>query len=201
MEGIHLIKAESVKELRERTGAGIMDCKKALQETNGDMEKAVVYLREQGITAAEKKAGRATKEGKVEAYIHAGGKIGVLVEVNCETDFVAKTDDYKYLCRELAMQVAAANPSYLDREDVPEERINTEKEILETQARNEGKPDKVIEKIVTGRMNKFYQEVCLLEQLYIRDTDMTIRDLVNQYIAKLGENIVVRRFCRFQLGE
>ncbi len=196
-----MIKAESVKELRERTGAGIMDCKKALQETNGDMEKAVVYLREQGITAAEKKAGRATKEGKVEAYIHAGGKIGVLVEVNCETDFVAKTDDYKYLCRELAMQVAAANPSYLDREDVPEERINTEKEILETQARNEGKPDKVIEKIVTGRMNKFYQEVCLLEQLYIRDTDMTIRDLVNQYIAKLGENIVVRRFCRFQLGE
>jgi len=196
-----LIKAESVKELRERTGAGIMDCKKALQETNGDMEKAVVYLREQGITAAAKKAGRATKEGMVEAYIHPGGKIGVLIEVNCETDFVAKTDDFKYLCRELAMQVAAANPGYVNREDVPEERIQSEKEILETQARNEGKPDKVIEKIVTGRMNKFYQDVCLFEQPYIRDTDMTVRDLVNQYIAKLGENIVVRRFCRFQLGE
>jgi elongation factor Ts len=201
MEGILLIKAESVKELRERTGAGIMDCKKALQETNGDMEKAVVYLREQGITAAAKKAGRATKEGMVEAYIHPGGKIGVLIEVNCETDFVAKTDDFKYLCRELAMQVAAANPGYVNREDVPEERIQSEKEILETQARNEGKPDKVIEKIVTGRMNKFYQDVCLFEQPYIRDTDMTVRDLVNQYIAKLGENIVVRRFCRFQLGE
>ncbi|MDR9757554.1 MAG: translation elongation factor Ts [Thermacetogeniaceae bacterium] len=196
-----MIKAESVKELRERTGAGIMDCKKALQETNGDMEKAVVYLREQGITAAAKKAGRATKEGMVEAYIHPGGKIGVLIEVNCETDFVAKTDDFKYLCRELAMQVAAANPGYVNREDVPEERIQSEKEILETQARNEGKPDKVIEKIVTGRMNKFYQDVCLFEQPYIRDTDMTVRDLVNQYIAKLGENIVVRRFCRFQLGE
>jgi len=196
-----LIKAESVKELRERTGAGIMDCKKALQETNGDMEKAVIYLREQGITAAAKKAGRATQEGTIEAYIHHGGKIGVLIEVNCETDFVAKTDDFKYLCRELAMQVAAANPEYVSREDVPEDRIQSEKEILETQARNEGKPDKVIEKIVTGRMNKFYQEVCLFEQPYIRDTDMTVRDLVNQYIAKLGENIVVRRFCRFQLGE
>jgi len=196
-----LIKAETVKELRERTGAGIMDCKKALQETNGDLEKAIVYLREQGITAAAKKAGRATKDGLVEAYIHLGGKIGVLIEVNCETDFVAKTDDFKYLCKELAMQVAAANPEYLDREDVPEERIKSEKEILETQARNEGKPDKVIEKIVTGRMNKFYQEVCLLEQPYIRDPDMTVKDLVNQYIAKLGENIIVRRFCRFQLGE
>ncbi len=196
-----MIKAETVKELRERTGAGIMDCKKALQETNGDLEKAIVYLREQGITAAAKKAGRATKDGLVEAYIHLGGKIGVLIEVNCETDFVAKTDDFKYLCKELAMQVAAANPEYLDREDVPEERIKSEKEILETQARNEGKPDKVIEKIVTGRMNKFYQEVCLLEQPYIRDPDMTVKDLVNQYIAKLGENIIVRRFCRFQLGE
>lgn len=196
-----MIKAETVKELRERTGAGIMDCKRALQETNGDLEKAIIYLREQGIAAAAKKAGRVTKDGLVEAYIHAGGKIGVLIEVNCETDFVAKTDDFKYLCRELAMQVAAANPEYLDREDVPEERINTEKEILETQARNEGKPEKVIDKIVTGRLNKFYQEVCLFEQPYIRDPDMTVRDLVNEYIAKLGENIVVRRFCRFQLGE
>lgn len=196
-----MIKAETVKELRERTGAGIMDCKKALQETNGDLEKAIIYLREQGIAAAAKKAGRATKDGLVEAYIHPGGKIGVLIEVNCETDFVAKTDDFKHLCRELAMQVAAANPEFLSREDVPEERIKTEKEILETQARNEGKPEKVIEKIVTGRMNKFYEEVCLFEQPYIRDADMTVRDLVNQYIAKLGENIVVRRFCRFQLGE
>jgi len=196
-----LIKAELVKELRERTGSGIMDCKKALQETDGDLEKAVIHLREQGLAVAAKKAGRVTKEGKIDAYIHAGGKLGVLIEINCETDFVAKTDDYQCLCRELAMQVAASNPLYVDRTDVPQERIDVEKSILETQAKNEGKPEKIIEKIVTGRMNKFYQETCLLEQPYIRDPDRTTKDLINEYIAKLGENIVVRRFCRFELGE
>lgn len=196
-----MIKAEQVKELRERTGAGMMDCKKALTESNGDMEKAVIYLREHGLAAAAKKAGRATKDGKIEAYIHAGGKLGVLIEVNCETDFVAKTDDYRYLCRELAMQVAAANPTFVDRQDVPPERIEKEKRIFETQARNEGKPEKVIDKIVSGKLDKFYQEVCLLEQPYIREPDRTVRDLINEHIAKLGENIVVGRFCRFCLGE
>lgn len=196
-----MIRAELVKELRERTGTGIMDCKKALQETAGDLEKAIIYLRERGLAVAAKKAGRVTKEGMIDAYIHAGGKLGVLIEVNCETDFVANTDDYRRLCRELAMQVAAANPLYVDRDHVPQGRIDAEKGILETQARNEGKPDKVIEKIVTGRINKFYQDSCLLEQPYIRDPDRTTRDVLNEYIAKLGENIVVRRFCRFQLGE
>jgi elongation factor Ts len=196
-----LIKAELVKELRERTGSGIMDCKKALQETKGDLEKAIIFLRERGLAAAAKKAGRATKDGYIDAYIHAGGKLGVLIEVNCETDFVAKTDDYRHLCRELAMQVAAANPLYVERTDVPQERIDTEKSVLETQAKNEGKPDKVVEKIVTGRMEKFYQEICLMEQPYIREPDRIVKDLVNEYITKLGENIVVRRFCRFQLGE
>ncbi|MGB4505164.1 MAG: translation elongation factor Ts [Syntrophaceticus sp.] len=196
-----MIKAELVKELREKTGAGIMDCKKALQESDGDMKKATIYLRERGLAAAAKKAGRATKEGRIDAYIHAGGKLGVLIEVNCETDFVAKTEDFQQLCRELAMQVAAANPIYVDRADVPQEKIDTEKSVLETQARNEGKPEKVIEKIVSGRMEKYYQDICLLEQPYIREPERTVRDLVNEYIAKLGENIVVRRFCRFQLGE
>ncbi len=196
-----MIKAELVRDLRERTGSGIMDCKKALQETEGDLEKAVIFLREKGLAAAAKKAGRATKEGLVDSYIHAGGRIGVLIEVNCETDFVAKTEDYTSLCRELAMQVAAANPLYVDRTEIPQEKIDTEKSVLETQAKNEGKPDKIVEKIVSGRIEKYYQEVCLLEQPYIREPDMMVKDLVNEYITKLGENIVVRRFCRFQLGE
>ncbi|HBG23211.1 MAG TPA: translation elongation factor Ts [Peptococcaceae bacterium] len=196
-----MIKAELVKELRERTGSGIMDCKKALQESGGDMEKAIVYLRERGLAVAAKKAGRVTGEGLVESYIHAGGKIGVLIEVNCETDFVAKTDDYHTLCKELAMQVAAANPTYVGRSDVPQETIDAEKSVLEIQARNDGKPEKVIEKIVNGRIEKFYKDICLLEQLYIRDSEKTVQDLVSEYIAKLGENIVVNRFCRFKLGE
>jgi elongation factor Ts len=200
-EGILLIKAELVKELRERTGSGIMDCKKALQETEGNIEKAVVYLRERGLAAAAKKAGRATKEGIIEAYIHAGGKLGVLIEVNCETDFVAKTEDYQTLCRELAMQVAATNPTYVGRTDVPQETIDAEKSVLETQARNDGKPEKVIDKIVTGRLEKFYKDICLLEQPYIRDSEQTVQDLVNEYISKLGENIVISRFCRFKIGE
>ncbi|MDD2554744.1 MAG: translation elongation factor Ts [Syntrophaceticus sp.] len=196
-----MIKAELVKELRERTGSGIMDCKKALQESGGDMEKAIVYLRERGLAVAAKKAGRVTGEGLVESYIHAGGKIGVLIEVNCETDFVAKTDDYHTLCKELAMQVAAANPTYVGRSDVPQETIDAEKSVLEIQARNDGKPEKVIEKIVNGRIEKFYKDICLLEQPYIRDSEKIVQDLVSEYIAKLGENIVVNRFCRFKLGE
>jgi elongation factor Ts len=196
-----LIKAAQVKELRERTGAGMMDCKKALIETKGDIEKAIVYLREHGLAIAAKKAGRVAKDGRIEAYIHAGAKLGVLIEVNCETDFVAKTDDYQELCRELAMQVAASNPLYVDRADVPQERVEAEKEILELQAKNEGKPEKVIDKIISGRLEKFFQEVCLLEQPYIREPDRTVQDLINEYIAKLGENIIVRRFCRFQVGE
>lgn len=179
----------------------MMDCKKALIEAGGDIEKAIVYLRERGLAAAAKKAGRATKEGRIEAYIHPGAKLGVLVEVNCETDFVANTDEYKHLCRELAMQVAASNPKYIRREDVPEEEVEKEAAILRNQALAEGKPEKVIEKIVSGRLEKFYQEVCLLEQPYIRDAEKTVKDLINEYIAKLGENIVVRRFVRFRLGE
>lgn len=196
-----MIKADLVKELRERTGAGMMDCKRALAETGGDLEKALVYLRERGLAAAAKKAGRATKEGRIEAYIHAGGRLGVLIEVNCETDFVAKTDDYQTLCRELAMQVAASNPLYIERNDVPPDQLEKEKEILRTQAINEGKPEKVIDKIVSGRLEKYFQEVCLLEQPYIRDPERTVKDLINEYIARLGENIIVRRFCRFRLGE
>lgn len=196
-----MIKADLVKELRERTGAGMMDCKKALTETGGDIEKAIIYLREHGLAAAAKKAGRATKEGRIEAYIHPGAKLGVLIEVDCETDFVANTEEYKHLCRELAMQVAAAGPRYVKREDMPQEEVEKEATILRNQALAEGKPEKVIEKIVSGRLEKFYQEVCLLEQAYIRDAEKTVKDLINEYIAKLGENIVVRRFVRFRLGE
>ncbi|HAA90273.1 MAG TPA: translation elongation factor Ts [Peptococcaceae bacterium] len=196
-----LIKASLVKELREKTGAGMMECKKALIETGGDIEKAIDYLRERGLAAAAKKAGRATKEGRIEAYIHAGGKLGVLIEVNCETDFVAKTEEFQRLCHELAMQVAAANPLYVSRNDVPEERLEKEKAIYRTQALNEGKPEKVVEKIVSGKLEKFYQDTCLLEQPYIRDPERSVQDLLNEYIARLGENIVVRRFCRFRLGE
>lgn len=196
-----MIKAELVKELRERTGAGIMDCKRALTETGGDMEQALIYLREHGLAAAAKKAGRATREGRIEAYIHPGAKLGVLIEVNCETDFVANTADYQHLCRELAMQVAASNPGYVSREEVPKERVEQEATILRHQALGEGKPEKIVEKIVEGRLEKFYESTCLLEQPYIRDPDKTVEELIKEYIAKLGENIIVRRFTRFQLGE
>lgn len=196
-----LVKAELVKELRRRTGAGMVECKKALQEAGGDIERAIVYLRERGLTAGAKKAGRITKEGRIEAYIHTGEKLGVLIEVNCETDFVAKTDDYQYLCRELAMQVAATNPTYVARADVPSELIEEEKSIFWMQATNEGKSEKVAEKIMEGRLEKYFQETCLLEQPYIRDPKRTVQDLLNEHIARLGENIIVRRFCRFRLGE
>ena len=196
-----MIKAEAVKELRERTGAGMMDCKKALTETGGDMEKAIDFLREKGLAAAAKKAGRIAAEGIVEAYIHGGGRIGVLVEVNCETDFVGKTDEFKELCRDIAMQIAASSPEFVSKEDVPQEAIDHEKEILRAQALNEGKPEKIVDKMVEGRIEKYYKEVCLLEQPFIKDPDKTVSQLVTEKIAKIGENISVRRFVRFQVGE
>ncbi len=196
-----MISAQQVKELRETTGAGMMDCKKALVETNGDMDKAVDYLREKGLAAAAKKAGRIAAEGIVESYIHGGGKIGVMIEVNCETDFVAKTPEFHSFVRDLAMQVAAANPMYLSRDEVPVEILDHEREILRAQALNEGKPAKIIDKMVEGRVEKYYKENCLLEQAFIKDPDQSVTDLVNAQIAKIGENIVVRRFVRYQMGE
>lgn len=196
-----MITAEMVKTLRERTGAGMMDCKKALTETNGDMEKAVDYLREKGLAAASKKAGRIATEGLIEAYIHAGGRIGVLVEVNSETDFVAKNEDFKSLVKDIAMHIAAANPLYLNREEVPEEVLNHEREILKAQAINEGKPENIAEKMVQGRIEKYYKEHCLMDQDFVKDPDLTITDLIKEKIAKIGENITIRRFVRYNLGE
>ena len=195
------ITAALVKELRERTGAGMMDCKKALTETAGDMDKAIDFLREKGLAAAAKKAGRIAAEGLVESYIHAGGRIGVLVEVNCETDFVAKTDAFKTLVKDIAMHIAAANPAYLKREEVPIEELKHEQEVLAEQARNEGKPEKIIEKMVAGRIEKYYKEVCLMEQPFVKDPDKSISDLITESIAKIGENISIRRYARYQLGE
>ena len=195
------ITAALVKELRERTGAGMMDCKKALSATDGDLEKAIDFLREKGLAAAAKKAGRVAAEGLVEAYIHGGGRIGVLVEVNCETDFVAKTDAFKELVKDIAMQNAATNPSYLKREEVPTAELEHEQAVLAEQARNEGKPEKIIEKMVAGRIEKYYKEVCLMEQPFVKDPDKTISDLITESIAKIGENISIRRFTRYQLGE
>ncbi|MCD5405146.1 MAG: translation elongation factor Ts [Desulfotomaculum sp.] len=195
------IPAKLVKELRERTGAGMMDCKKALAEAGGDIDKAVNLLREKGLAAAAKKAGRVAAEGVVSSYIHGDGRIGVLVEVNCETDFVAKTDEFKELVKDIAMQIAAAKPEYVRREDVPESVIEKEKEILKAQALNEGKPEHIVEKMVQGRIEKYYKEICLLDQPFIKNPDITVQQLVNEKIAKIGENIVVRRFVRFELGE
>ncbi|MFS8512308.1 MAG: translation elongation factor Ts [Planifilum fulgidum] len=195
------ISAAQVKELREKTGAGMMDCKKALTEANGDMEKAIEILREKGLAAAEKKAGRVAAEGLVEAYIHAGGRIGVLVEVNCETDFVAKTEEFRSFVREIAMQIAAMNPKYVKRDEVPKEEVEKEREILRTQALNEGKPEHIVEKMVEGRLEKYFKEVCLLEQPFIKDGDKTVEQLVKEMIARIGENISIRRFVRFELGE
>ncbi len=196
-----MISAQMVKELRESTGAGMMDCKKALVETNGDMDKAVDYLREKGLAAAAKKSGRVAAEGVVESYIHGAGKIGVMIEVNCETDFVAKTPEFHSFVRDLAMQVAAANPQYLSRAEVPTAIIEHEREILRAQALNEGKPEKIVDKMVDGRVEKFYKDNCLLEQTFIKDPDKSVTDVVNAQIAKIGENIVVRRFVRYQMGE
>ncbi|OQX84698.1 translation elongation factor Ts [candidate division KSB1 bacterium 4484_87] len=195
------VTADDVKKLRQMTGAGIMDCKNALKETDGDVDKAVELLRKKGIAKAEKKAGRETKEGIIDAYIHPGSKLGVLLEVNCETDFVAKTDDFKSFVRDIAMQIAAANPMVVRREEVPQDIIEREMAIYKTQAENEKKPAHIAEKIATGRLEKFYQEVVLMEQSFVKDPNMTIEQLVKETIGKIGENISVRRFSRFQLGE
>ena len=195
------VTAAEVKELREKTGAGMLDCKKALEEANGDMTRAMEILREKGLAAAAKKAGRVTTEGLVESYIHGGGRIGVLVEVNCETDFVAKTDQFREFVRDIAMHIAASNPKYIRREEVPQEELDKEREILRVQALNEGKPEKVVDKIVEGRIAKYYEENCLLEQQFVKDPDKTIQELLNEKISTIGENISIRRFARFELGE
>lgn len=194
------ISAQLIKELREKTGAGMMDCKKVLVETDGDIDKAIDLLREKGLASAEKKASRIASEGLVASYIHSG-RIGVLVEVNSETDFVAKTDEFKDFVKDIAMQVAASNPEYLCEEDVPQEAIDKEKEVLIQQALNEGKPQNIAEKMVEGRMHKFYERVCLLDQPFIKDPSITVNDLLKNKIAKIGENIKIRRFVRYEVGE
>ncbi|MCR4430541.1 MAG: translation elongation factor Ts [Tepidanaerobacteraceae bacterium] len=196
-----MITPEQVKELRERTGAGIMDCKKALAESSGDMEKAIIILREKGLAKAAKKTSRVAAEGIIDSYIHGNGRIGVLVEVNCETDFVARNDEFKSLVKDIAMQIAAANPRYISRGDVPDEVIRKEREILKTQAINEGKPEHIAEKIVDGRIEKFYEENCLLDQPFIRDPDKKVSQLIMEKIAIIGENITVSRFTRYERGE
>ncbi|MBI5475657.1 MAG: translation elongation factor Ts [Ignavibacteriales bacterium] len=195
------ITSDQVKTLRDKTGAGMMDCKKALAESNGDLEKAIDFLRKKGAATAEKRADRATNQGIIEAYIHAGGRIGTMVELNCETDFVAKTDDFKLLAREIAMQIAAMNPLYITREDVPKDVMDHELEIYRTQALNEKKPEQVVNRIAEGKLEKYYQEFCLAEQIYIKDSGKTIKDLILEIMAKTGEKITIRRFKRFHLGE
>jgi len=195
------ISAALVKDLRERTGAGMMDCKKALVECNCDMDKAIDFLREKGLAAAAKKEGRIAAEGMVESYIHGGGRIGVLVEINCETDFVSRGDEFRQFTRDIAMQIAAAKPLYMNREEVPAEVVEHEKQILRAQALNEGKPEKIVDKMVEGRVDKYYKEVCLMEQPFIKDPDTVIKDLVMQKVAKIGEKIVIRRFTRYEMGE
>ena len=195
------ITAALVKELRERTQAGMMDCKKALVETKGDMDKAIEYLREKGLAANAKKAGRIAAEGMVDSYIHMGGKIGVLLEVNCETDFVAKTETFKDLCHDLALQIAASNPLFVSKQDVPQENLEKEREILRAQALNEGKPEKIVDRMVEGRIEKYYKEVCLLEQPFVKNPDITVQVLVNETALASGEKISVRRFTRYERGE
>jgi len=190
-----------VKELREKTGAGMMDCKKALAETAGDVQKAVDYLRQKGLAAATKKADRVAADGAVAAYVHAGGKLGALVEINCETDFVARTTEFQALLKDIAMQVAAANPRYVRREEIPEAELDKEKTIYRQQALESGKPEKIVEKIVEGKMERFYSEICLLEQSFIKDQDKKVSEIINDAIARLGENIQIRRFARYHLGE
>ena len=193
--------AAQVKELREATGVGMMECKKALTECDGNMEKAMEWLRKKGIASAEKKAGRVAAEGVVESYIHMGGRIGVLIEVNCETDFVAKTPEFKSFVRDIAMHIAAANPSFLDRTEVPNETLDKEREILRAQALNEGKPEKIVDRMVEGRVEKFYKENCLVDQPFVKNPDMTIAQYVNERIQQTGENIKIRRFVRYEMGE
>ena len=195
------ISAAMVKQLREKTGVGIMDCKEALSQSDGDIDKAVDFLRKKGLATAQKRAGRAMSEGLIQPYIHMGGKLGVLVEINCETDFVAKNDDFKEFAKNIAMHIAATNPVGISSDDVPEEIINKEKEIYRAQALEMGKPENVIDKIVEGKLNKFYKDNCLLNQAYVRDPDVNISDLLNDLISKMGENITIKRFVRFQIGD
>lgn len=195
------ISAASVRELRDKTGAGMLDCKKALTESGGDIDKALVLLRERGLAAAQKKSSRVASQGLVSSYIHGGGKIGVLIEVNCETDFVARTPEFQDLVRELAMQVAAASPRFVRREEVPADSIEAERQIFRVQAAGTGKPEAVVEKIVEGKVEKFFADICLLEQPFIKDPQRSVGQLVTDAVGKIGENIVVRRFSRFQLGD
>ena len=195
------ISASMVKQLREKTGAGIMDCKEALSECESDMDKAIDFLRTKGLATAQKRAGRSTAEGLIQAYIHTGGNIGVLVEIDCETDFVAKNDDFKEFAKNMAMHIAAANPVGVSPEDVPQDIIEREKDIYRAQARELKKPEKMIDKIAEGKLNKFYKENCLLLQPYVRDPNVSIQDVLNDLIAKIGENITIKRFARFQIGE
>ena len=195
------ISATMVKQLREKSGAGMMDCKQALVECDADIEKAVDFLRKKGLATAQKRAGRAMTEGTIQSYIHMGGKLGVLVEVNCETDFVAKNEDFVQFTKNIAMHIAATNPLGVRAEDVPEETIQRERDIYQAQALETGKPENVITKIVDGKMNKFFKENCLLNQPYVRDPDLAVEDVLNELIAKIGENITIKRFARFQTGE
>lgn len=195
------ISAQEVKKLRDKTGAGMMDCKKALQEADGDLDKATDILRRQGIAKAEKKSGRTANEGQIASYIHPGGRIGVMLEINCETDFVAKTDDFQNLANDVAMQIAAMSPVAVDREDIDDALIEKERTIYHEQAKDEGKPEHIIEKIVDGRLEKYFAEVVLLEQPFVKDTDKSIGQLITDAVAKLGENISVNRFVRYELGE
>ncbi len=195
------ITASLVNELRIKTGAGMMDCKKALEQTGGDIEKAIDYLRKRGVQQAEKKVGRSANQGIIQSYIHPGSRLGVLVEVNCETDFVARTPDFQEFAKDVAMQIAAANPLVVDRSELDQEKINKELEIYRDQALQQGKPEAILDKIAQGKLEKYYQEVCLLEQSFVKDPNKTIRDLLNEKISKLGENMILRRFVRFQLGE
>ena len=194
------ITSQMVKELRDKTNAGMMDCKKALGETDGDMEKAIDLLRQKGLAVAQKRAGRATSEGVIQTYIHAGGKLGVMLEVGCETDFVAKTDDFQNFAKDVAMHVAAMSPVSVKREDVPEDLVAREAEIYKNQAIESGKPEEIAEKMVTGKLDKFFSEISLMEQKFVKNPDLTIQDLLNDLIAKMGENISIKRFVRFQVG-
>ncbi len=195
------ITSTMVKELRTKTGAGMMDCKEALTAVNGDLEQAIDYLRKKGLSAATKRSSKAAKDGTVASYIHMGGKIGVMVEINCETDFVAKTDDFQTMARDIAMHIAASNPTYVRPEEIPEGAMEREKEIYRSQLREEKKPEKIWDKIIEGKLKKYYEDVCLVEQKFVKNQDISIGTLISNMIAKTGENIVIRRFARFQLGE
>jgi elongation factor Ts len=195
------ISADAVKKLREKTGVGLMDCKEALKQSGGDMEKAMDYLREKGLAKLQKRMGKVASEGSIVSYIHTGGKIGAMVEINCETDFVANTKEFQEFVRDIAMQITASNPLYVKREDVSQDVIDKEKEIYKKQALESGKPEKIIEKIAEGKLEKFYQEICLVEQSYIKNPDITVKELMEELIVKMGEKILINRFVRFQLGE